>query len=145
MAVVGGLVFIAVVALIVVIIIVVCCLTAHKRKMCNQKEYSFGITPNTAYTIATRDSLTLDQNNGSSSHSSVRSSEPYYDYIMNSIAQTSRMEAQLRSECQECDGTLSNRDSMLQDNVAYDSHENEDDNKSEEKLLSDGVYVICIR
>lgn len=145
MTVVGGLVFLAVVVLIIVVIVVVYCLIAQKKRLCDQKEYNFGITQNTAYVVASRDTITRNLNNRSSLHSYVQTSERSYDYIVSGIGLTSRMQAQLSSQCSECDGTLSDGDSTLQENLAYGSHQTDNDSKSEKMLLSDGEYVICVK
>lgn len=145
MTVVGGLVFLAIVALIIVIIVVAYCLIVQKKRLCDQKECSFGITENTAYTLASRDTVTQNLNSRSSLHSYVQTSELSYDYIVSGIALTSRMPTHISSQCSECDETLPDNDSMLQENLAYGSHQKNNDSKSEKMLLPGGDYVICVK
>lgn len=130
--------FIAVIALIVVIIVVVCCLTMQKR-LCDKKEnINFGITENSAYTIASRQTVTPDRENvntdvNDSAQTSLRSSQPYYDYILNSATRGIQLRA---NDCDE------NGDCEVQENVAYSSPESI--LKNETKSPSNDEYVMFI-
>ena len=138
-AVVGGLVFIAVVALIIVIIVVVYCLLSSQQKgkveANDNRAQTFGVSANTAYIASNRDGppRTEEDRNRHSLTASQNSSDIYYDYILSESAGNFRR-LQLIPE----EDNPTSLGSIIQDNVAYNSPQ---EVKAMQKILSEAGYV----
>ena len=138
--VVGGLVFIAVVALIIVIIVVVCCLLNSQQKgkvVANvNRAQSFGVSTNTAYIASNRDgppNSTEEDRNRRSLTVSQHSSDLYYDYILTESTGNFR-----RLQLIEEEDNPTSLGSIIQDNVAYNSPQ---EVKEMQKILAESGYV----
>ena len=98
---------VAIVILIIVVIIIACCLT--KKLKCNDKSVYIAASP--------IHDISMDDDTGSNSDLSLRSSIPQYDYIVNTDMISSNNH--IRMALQKSDSNEGSNDCTVQQNVAY--------------------------